>query len=780
MITYQDKQFYIDGKPMFLFGGELHYFRVPKTQWKDRIQKIKDAGFHLVSTYIPWIWHEVSNGEFDFTGDTLPEKDLASFIEYVKEAGLYLLVRPGPYVMAETVNSGIPIWLINEHEEIWARKENGDPHPSRGLVSYMHPVYLNYVDRWYEQVFAILSKYEINHGGPIIMTQYDNEVGMFHWVTSQGDYSDVTISYFKQYLLEEYDTVFFKEELKQYDSFESMIQEFLQGKTDKEQSFVINQEFKTFFRYYIKLYLEELIKIASKYGSCVPPVVNVHGFSSQDYAKRGNRYPVGLSQLYETKYIKDVIIAGDYYVGNIVSENFFDVIIANSFTEAMQPSEQPLFSAEFQSGFQNGVPRLQPTTHDLKTRLSIATGMNAINYYMFVGGENYEEIGLISRRHDWQAPIGMDGSLRRHYYKLKHIAGVIDAYGDALLKAKMVHNTHMFFDPNYYMTEFNNQYTQSQAHSITRERQTYLFNGIGKSLAYKNVAFHSIDGLLKAPIDVNEVPTLIAFSTDWMSASSQQKLVDYMHNGGKLFLYPRIPIKDLTDIPCTILKDAIDVTILEDSYTRVHVLKEDSVNCHRAQVYDVKEGFASLDLDHSEITGFHKTIGSGEIIVFGMAIKSDWDYIDDIVYDVLQLFDIKQTASSDEWLQISKRESADGAFYFIHNFEEFEKVTPIYVDNQPLFDGYNVRLPMRHGVIYPVNWIVTDCLKVVYGTVEVMEKIITDHHIYLTVRPTKVGDRLKVETEYELKPSEDYSIINGKIVLKQNKDTQITWRKNNA
>ncbi len=110
MLSYKDDTFFINNQEQFIFGGELHYFRVPKEQWKDRINKIKEAGFNLVSTYIPWIYHETIEGEIDLTGKTSKEKDLKTFIEYVEEAGMYLLVRPGPYVMAEIENAGLPNW----------------------------------------------------------------------------------------------------------------------------------------------------------------------------------------------------------------------------------------------------------------------------------------------------------------------------------------------------------------------------------------------------------------------------------------------------------------------------------------------------------------------------------------------------------------------------------------------------------------------------------------------------------------------------------------------
>ncbi len=781
MLSYHNENFIVDQKETFIWGGEFHYFRVRKCEWKDRLQKIKDMGFNLVSTYIPWIWHEKEEGQIDLEGKTSAERDLKAFLEAVKDIGLWLLVRPGPYVMAETVNSGIPEWLIEKHPDIRAQKEDGSYHQSTGLVSYMHKTYLRYVDYWYKAVFGLLSQYEYNQGGPIIMIQYDNEVGMFHWVTGQGDYSPVTLSYFKAYIVETYRKEIFTDVLNTYKDFDHYMSAYCKHETGQQASIEINQAYKTFFRTYIKTYLEKLIEIAKSYGAKSLPVVNVHGFSQIDYSKRGNRYPVGLSQLYETSKIKDVVIAGDYYVGNIVSENFFDVVIANAFTRAIQPKDQPLFSAEFQGGFQNGVPRLQPTTHDLKTRLTIATGMNAINYYMFVGGENYQEIGIISRRHDWQSAIGYDGSLRRHYHVIKHIVDVVSSYEKALLKAKLKTHTTLAFDADYYMTEYQNQYNRHIANHLTNARQNYLYNGIGKSLVMNNISFDSIDMIGCHHIDPKQHPTLITFSLEWMREDAQKTLKKYVEDGGKLFLFPEIPTKDLNDKPCTVLKDFINVEILDKTYgKRVNLNGHDSVNCHYAQVYDVKEGFASLDLDHQKITGFKKALHKGMIYVFGMAIKSDWDYIDQFTYEILKDMNISKIETSPEWLNVYIRSGMLGSFVFIHNFEEFDKQSQIVVDQEILFDGFEFSIPMRRGLILPMDWKVTKDFMIKYSTCEVTHVDLNSNEITISFKPNSDHDEVLFEGDYQIKNHEDINVKEHKIVFNHKQQKTITWTKASA
>ncbi|MDD5645531.1 MAG: beta-galactosidase, partial [bacterium] len=100
-IEVKKEQFFIDGKPGFLNSGEMHYFRLKRDKWPVFLKKMKDAGLNTVSTYLPWSWHEYEEGKFDFTGSTVPERDIEGFIDEVNAAGLYLTLKPGPVIMAE-------------------------------------------------------------------------------------------------------------------------------------------------------------------------------------------------------------------------------------------------------------------------------------------------------------------------------------------------------------------------------------------------------------------------------------------------------------------------------------------------------------------------------------------------------------------------------------------------------------------------------------------------------------------------------------------------------
>ncbi len=153
-------QFYLNGEPFRIISGGMHYFRVVPEYWRDRLEKLKAMGCNTVETYVAWNMHEPKEGEFVFDGIC----DIKKFIETAQELGLYVIVRPSPYICAEWEFGGLPAWLL-KHDGI----------KLRGL----YEPYMTYVKRYYEKLFEILAPLQITRGGPIIMFQIENEYGYY-------------------------------------------------------------------------------------------------------------------------------------------------------------------------------------------------------------------------------------------------------------------------------------------------------------------------------------------------------------------------------------------------------------------------------------------------------------------------------------------------------------------------------------------------------------------------------------------------------------------------
>src|SRR5690625_3894070 len=97
MLTVKDGQFYLDDQPFQILSGGIHYFRTVPEHWEDRLLKLKALGLNTVETYIPWNFHEPKKGEFNFSGLA----DIEKFIALAQELGLYVILRPSPYICAE-------------------------------------------------------------------------------------------------------------------------------------------------------------------------------------------------------------------------------------------------------------------------------------------------------------------------------------------------------------------------------------------------------------------------------------------------------------------------------------------------------------------------------------------------------------------------------------------------------------------------------------------------------------------------------------------------------
>ena len=115
----ENGEFYLDGKPFGIRSGAIHYFRIPREYWHDRLLKLRECGFNTVETYTPWNLHERREGEFDFSGIL----DIEAFLDEAEGLGLYVILRPGPYICAEWDMGGLPSWLLS-YEKISLRTEN--------------------------------------------------------------------------------------------------------------------------------------------------------------------------------------------------------------------------------------------------------------------------------------------------------------------------------------------------------------------------------------------------------------------------------------------------------------------------------------------------------------------------------------------------------------------------------------------------------------------------------------------------------------------------------
>lgn len=154
-VSYDGKSYFLDGERIWLVCGEMHYFRVPREYWRDRMKKAKENGINCISTYMAWNLHEPSPGTYDFTGGL----DVEAYIRTAQEEGLYLILRPGPYICSEVDFGGLPAYLT----EI------------KGPYRTWNPEYAKRYEAYYKEILPTLSRLDVEHGGNILLIQNENE-----------------------------------------------------------------------------------------------------------------------------------------------------------------------------------------------------------------------------------------------------------------------------------------------------------------------------------------------------------------------------------------------------------------------------------------------------------------------------------------------------------------------------------------------------------------------------------------------------------------------------
>jgi beta-galactosidase GanA len=155
-VGYDHYSLTVDGKRIFLWSGEFHYFRLPSPElWRDVLEKIRSAGFNGISLYFDWAYHSPAPGVYDFTG----VRDVDRLLRLAEELGLYVVARPGPYINAEVTGGGFPAWLKQV--------------PGRGRSS--DPGYTAAYRDWLGHINPIIARHQVTRGGSVLLYNVENE-----------------------------------------------------------------------------------------------------------------------------------------------------------------------------------------------------------------------------------------------------------------------------------------------------------------------------------------------------------------------------------------------------------------------------------------------------------------------------------------------------------------------------------------------------------------------------------------------------------------------------
>ena len=548
-VSYDRKCFFIDGKPAYFSSGEIHYFRVEKSEWRNRFQLLKDTHCDCIATYIPWRLHEPQEGVFVFDqNDGIT--DITDFLKLAQEENIKVIVRPGPYSYSELMADGLPDWLVENYPEILAKKkDNSIIHPAS--VSYMHPVFMEKVRAWYKEVCEIIRPFLDVNGGPVIMFQLDNETTGVHAWRGSIDYNCDTIGLGNE---EGRLCRFLKERYKSIDKLNSAYgttfdtwSQYDPRKTvaDKVALCRMDNDYGDFYCEMLSEYMQFLATLAAE-NQIVSPLCQNAGFPLTAYFKESIRNTpllLGCDHYWN--------LSPKWQQNNPTPQKLMENLYSCRMLEAMG---FPAWIPEFQYGNISEWPSI--SAEDLKCSLfaHLAFGMKGHNGYIFAGGANPPKHGWSCKIYDYSAPVSADGETRPTYDAIKEFCGFVEKHPE-LLKSDCDSDINVLFDWDAWRPGYPDECVpdtcgreKMRLHCIETVFPTLMCAGI-------------MPQIILPEDDFVTDKVLCAVSGGAMAESLQKKLADFVIAGGSLILWGAVPRYDENYNSCTVLADTLKLSL---------------------------------------------------------------------------------------------------------------------------------------------------------------------------------------------------------------------------
>jgi beta-galactosidase len=733
------KTMMVGDQELFLYSGEFHYFRTPNARWEDSLLKMKAAHCNAVSIYVPWNWHEPIEGQLDLTGKTDPQRDLGSVLRLLESLDLFAIVRPGPFITSEWRHGGIPDWLLTSHPEILARDVHGQTTSldvAYPPITYHHPVYMAYVERWYHAVIDLIKPHLHSAGGCVIHVQVDDEPTYFNSLRlgpTAVDYNPVIVGdgrsegLFHEWLRAKFGQIerLNHEYTSQYMAF---------GEVTPPDGEPLNRAelLRCLDWYYFKLnlinehmgFLYHLLRdggIDVPISMLFPYLLPQAAFRFVEYAKRQQLdYEVTI-ECYPSLFGPSVVT--EDRVGYIVG-------IHEIYKSWLQGTEIPLISMESQSAMAFHLP---PGGMEELYLLTLAHGVNGLNFYMMVGGENPPGYTVkIGPSYDISAPIGIEGQIRPHYQVIQRLGQFLETHGARLAHTQTLSDLALgYYEPyeavslqgNSLEWGFQESYRDFNAHCFGVDPGPTLMTLMSLSgLSYQMVNLETV-----SLADLAQTAQLWVPGLDFMARSVQELLVSYVQDGGHLVMFPHVPNLDEHMRPCDILRSLFSVRPIDRrpgtqagrltplSFVRVGDIQE-------MLVYDYPDTFelpsgvqpTAFDTRTGKPCAYTVQFGQGQATLLGFKPRYAWDahlHNKRFVNQIADMASVRRHAMADSWeFVVTERVGEGYAYVFVVNPVDLSHGTRIaYTDPVDGKTRYlpelldQVVLPRQGGLILAVR-----------------------------------------------------------------------------
>lgn len=657
---------YLEEKRISLISGTVHYWRLEKILWSEILDKVKELGFKVIETYIPWSIHEIERGKFDF-GQIDERKDLDGFLSLCQEKDLYITVRPGPHINAELTYFGYPKRVLQDRE-IFSRSPEGNPvwlpSPPKAfpIPSYACEKFYQEVGSYFDALCPILTKH-LYPKGKIIAIQSDNECSMFFRLQPfDHDYSTSSIYLYRKFLSEKYNGIKELNEAYRTDyRFFAEVEPPRDFLAEKKEDLPYYMDWVEYKQYYHIYGVSRIANMLKRRGINIPYYHNYPAFFI--------RAPFNIVEME-----KHIDFQGyDIYV---TKKNYDGIKIG---TEIVKGTSRLPYSPEFGSG---GAWFFARTTEDdfFLTKAAFMNGLKAINFYMIVERERW-----------YGSPITRHGKFRKEkstfYQKLLKILEEIDY--SALEEEKEI---ALLFNRDYDLLELTtSMMTPLPVNMAMFPAELYCYEDnfgfkdiiqienqrLWRGFYYGLKGNHFPFALADTDLPVSEwkkYKVVIVPVFEFLNEGIEKKLIEYVQSGGILVMGPRCPEFNQKMKEYSIFKEYLAEPIEFLEKANLEDLELSNIQ------FFAQDGLIKLK---EKTIAYVKEIGQGKVVHFGFNfLPPEKNKISTgllrMIETIMKIADIQKEIDSNlPEIQLSLLKSESKEILFIANPNREEKETTI-------------------------------------------------------------------------------------------------------
>lgn len=743
------KAAYLGGEGEFLLSGEIHYFRTPPSTWERHLDALGECGCTAVSTYIPWSWHQPRpDRPPDFDGLADPARNIRRFLSLAIERGLRLILKPGPYVMAELAGEGIPGWLSRGHEGELARDSAGELW-GRSYFSLASDYFRSAAAEWLQKVAAeVLVPLVRGRRRSLVGIQLCNEIGIFAWLRGEGDYSAPALAAWHDFLRRRFGSIenFRKTISLNAGSFDEVPAP--SGPCRDRTAYRLYVIWHEFVRWLYGDYTNFVAGCLEQAGiRGVPFIVNIGGWV------QGRAYDVLVNASFHATSLENLgglVLGIDHIPEAVGSLNLPDGYAATAVVAALQSDGLPVFSSEMQCGSREHGVVTYGKELALFYRQAVMSGLSGMNFYMFSQGRNHRGQGSDGRTFYWYTavdsrarPAEMFSHCRGLGEWLRYNAGPLagtERPVDFAVAYYLPHHAVEFVRPRLSRREA----LDACAVGITDPtlfRDEFLFDCVLRVATQSNFlwSFVRLDPHYPQKLSGEKMVVLPGYDT--MDAAAQCLLLEFVRSGGRLLVLGWLPRWDLLLRPCTVLAEGLGIRVGEQrgpDRVRSAGISDLPVTMSRPLAVSGRCRVTATGRG-GDVVGIQKQCGRGRVGVLSCMFRyvSD-DHAALVRQHIAGLLPQRPPVAVAGDLQADFRCSPDASYLLVGNVHREPRSARIRVriSDRPrkYVDLGEIELEGSGGRILPIALRLTDELRLVYATAELVRVDATRDRVVMVFR----------------------------------------------